>query len=88
MVEDTLGALANGEDEGSKWLKAFIASKNPSDRDFRKARIIASALSTRVRAHAAITGRERAKFSLAKVIGGGDPELTQKYLEAADPKAR
>ena len=85
-MNDSLTVLSENQDIAGKWLDDFISNPKPSDKDFKKARIATSHRATQVRAHSAVTARERVKFSLAKIIGGGDPEEMQKYLEASRPK--
>ena len=85
-MSDSLTSLSESTDDGGKWIEEFIKNPSPSQKDFKKARIITSHRATMVRAHSAITARERVHFSLAKIIAGDDPEEAKKYLDASKPK--
>lgn len=83
---DNLEVMTQETDEAAKWLNDFIRNPKPTDKEFKKARIVTSHRATQVRAHSAVTARERVKFSLARIISGGDSEEMQKYLDASAPK--
>ena len=85
-MEDGLTEIIEQTDEAGKWLGEFFKNSTPSDKDFKKARIATSHRATMVRAHAAVTARERVRFTLAKAITE-DSEALKKYLEASTPKA-
>lgn len=83
---DNLETMTLEADEAAKWFEDFVKNPKPTEQDFKKARLITSHRSTQVRAHSAVTAREKVRFSFAKVLSGGDSNDMQKYLEASKPK--
>ena len=79
---DTLQTLMSGKDVAANWLQKFFRKEDSTERELKKARIAASYLSTQVRAYQAETGREKLKFSIARVISE-DKNQFQKFLKAS-----
>ena len=86
-MADELVTLTESNDTAGKWLEGFFKNEKPTDKDFKKARIATSHRATLVRAHSAITARERVKFSIARDITE-DKEQLAEYLKASLPNGQ
>ena len=84
-MEEALERLAIGGDTAGKWLEEFFKNPKPSEKDLKKARIVTSHRATQVRAFAAITAKDRVRFSLARLIIEDKDQLAA-YLNVSLPK--
>lgn len=82
---DALTEIIEEKDEAGKWLVEFFKSKSPTDKQIRQARIATSHRSTQVRAQSTAISKEKAKFTLARLITD-DLEERKKYLDISVPK--